>query len=274
MRLSVFLIGLFLFLGVVKAQWDDDDPEWPEDPDDEDDPPRWTTTRRPPTPGPRPTPSRTPTPTRLPTPTRRPTPTPTRRSTITRGPTRPTPTSEPDPEETEDPEEPEIPIPTGVETFSNITVYQPDDSTHHLIAPRTENLPNKTILAVWNDQQQINNTLDIYRSTNNGFSWYAHGTAKSAVAGRKLLEPFLLRVEGTWSSETNVTLLAVNAVDEKSTNIELYASWDDGVSFEFVHRVAEGGPANVTAGGKAVGQPFLLLQCVLMNDFDLDVEGS
>ncbi|KAH7397387.1 hypothetical protein BKA66DRAFT_408260, partial [Pyrenochaeta sp. MPI-SDFR-AT-0127] len=59
--------------------------------------------------------------------------------------------------------------------------------------------------------------------------------------------------------ETNVTLLAVNAVDEKSTNIELYASWDDGATFEFIHRVAEGGPANATTGAKAVGEPFLLL---------------
>ena len=53
-----------------------------------------------------------------------------------------------------------------------------------------------------------------------------------------------------------MTLLAVNAIDEKSTNIELYASWDQGVTFEFVHRVAEGGPI----GAKAVGQPFMLMQ--------------
>ncbi|KAH7074237.1 hypothetical protein FB567DRAFT_479748 [Paraphoma chrysanthemicola] len=166
------------------------------------------------------------------------------RPSSTRG--RPTPTRQ-----SEDPPEP---TPTGVETFANVTVYQPDDASHHLTSPRTENLPNNTILSVWNDLKQANNTLQVYRSTNNGFSWYAHGTVQSTVAGRKLLEPHLLFVEGSWSSETDVTLLAVNAVDEKSTNIELYASWDQGATWEFVHRIAEGG----AVGAKAVGEPYMM----------------
>lgn len=241
MRFVFFFLVVFLFLGFVRAQWDDDDddPRWPDDPEDpdDDDPPRWTTTTR-----------------RQPTPTRRPTTTrgPTQRPTSTRGPTRPTSSA------VIDPEDPPVPTPTGIDTFANATVYQPDDSSHHLTSPRTENLPvNNTILAVWNDPEQLNDTLSVYRSTNDGFSWYAHGTARSTVAGRRLLEPHLLYVEGSWSSETKMTLLAVNAVDAKSTNIELYASWDDGVTFEFVHRVAEGGS---TAESRAVGQPFLLLQ--------------
>ncbi|CAO2647579.1 Nn.00g085010.m01.CDS01 [Neocucurbitaria sp. VM-36] len=230
MRFVAIFLAIFLVLSFAKAQWDedpdDDDPWWPEDPDD--DPPRWTTSRRGPTP----------------------------RPTSTRGPTKPTPTSALPPEETD---EPEPPLPTGVDTFANATVYQPDDTTHHLTAPRTENFPNKTILAVWNDPQQANGTLSVYQSTNNGFSWYAHGTAKSTVAGRRLLEPHLLYVEGSWSGETNLTLLAVNAVDDKSTNIELYTSWDSGVTFEFVHRIAEGGPASATAISTAVGEPFMVL---------------
>lgn len=218
MRVTVFLLALFLFYFVVQAQWDDDDPDDPdEDPDDD---PPWR-----------------PTPTRRPTPTKRPTPTP-------------------DPEEPEIPDDPPEPTPTGVNSFANATVYQPDDSSHHLTSPRTEILPNNTILVVWNDPEQANSTIPIYRSTNDGFSWYAHGTVKSTVAGRKLLEPHLAYVEGEWSNEENITLLAVNAVDAKSTNIELYASWDKGETFEFVHRVAEGGPV----GAKAVGEPFLLLQ--------------
>lgn len=55
-----------------------------------------------------------------------------------------------------------------------------------------------------------------------------------------------------------MTLLAVNAVDAKSTNIELYASTDKGVTFKFVHRIAEGGAVD----SKAVGEPHLLFQCV------------
>ncbi|KAF2825160.1 hypothetical protein CC86DRAFT_325055 [Ophiobolus disseminans] len=238
MRFVVFILALFLFVCAVRAQWDDDPDEDPDDP--EEDPPwRPTSTRRRPTSTRRPTQTRRPTPTQQPTPTRRPTP--------TRAPT-PTPTPE-------DPEDPPEPIFTGVDTFANATMYQPDDTAHHLTSPRTENMPNNTVLAVWNDLEQINSTLPIYRSTNNGFSWYAHGTAKSKVAGRRLLEPHLLLAEGSFSGDTNMTLLAVNAVDAKSTNIELYASWDQGVTFEFVHCVAEGG----AVGAKAVGEPHLLL---------------
>ena len=73
---------------------------------------------------------------------------------------RPTSTTEPDPEETEEPEPPAA-TPTGVDTFANATIYQPDDTTHHLTSPRTENLPNSTVLAVWNDPAQANGTLAI-----------------------------------------------------------------------------------------------------------------
>jgi hypothetical protein len=227
MRSTVFFLAIFLFLFTVKAQSgpddpdDPDDPQWPGDPDDDpgDDPP-WRPTHTP-----------------RPTPTQRPTPTPS-------------------PTEPEDPEDPPAPIFTGVDVFANATVYQPDDSSHHLTSPRTENLPNNTILAVWNDSAQTQSTLQVYQSTNNGFSWYQYGTARSTVSGRKLLEPHVLFVEDSFSGDANITLLAVNAVDAKSTNIELYASYDKGVTFEFVHRVAEGGPM----GARAIGAPHLVFQ--------------
>lgn len=239
MRWSIFFLALFLFVCAAKAQWgpddpDDDEPGWPEDPD-EDDPPWRPTPTRPAPPG-RPTSTQRPTTTRKPTPTR------------------PNPTPEP----TEEPEDPPEPIFTGVDTFSNATVYQPEDDSHHLTSPRTENLPNNTVLAAWSDSAQTQGTLQVYRSTNNGFSWYSYGTTKSTVSGRKLLEPHLLFIGGEWDGESNVTYLAVNAVDAKSTNIELYASYDKGVTFEFVHRVAEGG----AVGAKSVGEPHLLFQYV------------
>jgi hypothetical protein len=233
MHLIVFTLALFFLVASVVAQWKDepgwpndpdgDNPPWPENPDD--DPPLWTTT--------------------------------TRCLTSTRWPIRPSSTIKPDPEETEEPEPP-MATPTGVDTFSNATIYQPDDATHHLISPRTENSSNNTLLAAWDDPGQIVGTLAIYCSTNDGFSWYAYGNAKANMAGQKLLEPHILRVEGFWSGDTDMILLAVNAVDEKSTNIELYTSLDQGVTFDFVHRVAEGGPVGVNA----VGEPFMLMQYV------------
>lgn len=227
MRFSLSFITLSLYVCAVIAQWgpgspddpDDNDPGWPDDPPDgppDDDPPPWQ---------PRPTQTRT-------------------HSSI------------PIPSPTDDPDDPPAPIFTGVDSFENATVYQPDDPTHHLTSPRTENLPNNTILAVWNDPAQTGGMLQIYRSTNNGFSWYAYGTATSTSA-RKLLEPHLLFVP-TLGDDTNITLVAVNAVDAQSTNIELYASTDLGATFDFVRRIAEGG----AVGSKAVGEPYLMLQYV------------
>jgi hypothetical protein len=218
MRSTVLFLALFFFVFTVRAQWGPDDPDDP--PDGPDDPPDDDPPWRP-------------------TPTQRPTPTPS-------------------PTASDPPDDPPAPIFTGVDTFANATVYQPDDSSHHLTSPRTVNLVNNTILAVWNDSAQTQSTLQLFQSTNNGFSWYAYGTAKSTVSGRKLLEPHLLFVEGSWGDDANVTLLAVNAVDAKSTNIELYASYDKGVTFDFVSRIAQGGPVGV----KAVGAPHLILQYV------------
>jgi hypothetical protein len=218
MRSAALFFALFLFVCAVRAQGDNGDPPgWPDDPDDPNDPDD---------PGDDPRPSQRPTPT-------------------------PSPTTSP-----EDPDDPPVPIFTGVDTFSNATIYQPDDASHHLTSPRTENLPNNTVLAVWNDPAQTKSTLQVFQSMNNGFSWYPYGTAKSTVSGRKLLEPHLLFIPGPWGGDSNITLLAVNAVDAKSTNIEIYSSYDQGVTFDFVHRVAEGG----VVGAKAVGEPFLSLQ--------------
>ncbi|KAF2026534.1 hypothetical protein EK21DRAFT_103152 [Setomelanomma holmii] len=136
----------------------------------------------------------------------------------------------------DDPDDPDNDDPDdGWPHFANVTIYQPDDSTHHLTCPRTESLPNNTIFVVWNDVEQTNSTLQVYSSTNNGFSWYPHGT-------------------GSWSSETSVTLLVINAVNAKSTNIELYATWDQGMTWEFVRRIAEGR----AVGSKDAGTPSML----------------
>ncbi|KAF2679768.1 glycoside hydrolase family 93 protein [Lentithecium fluviatile CBS 122367] len=171
----------------------------------------------------------------------------------------PEPTSEPDP----DPEPP-APTPTGIDAFANVTVYQPEDSSHQVTFPRTINLPNNTVLAAWNEPAEPNGTVHVYRSKDSGFSWYSLGTAKSRTAGRKLLQPHLLFINGTGRENDDgeidygTVLMAVNAVDDKSTNIEVYASWDLGETWEFASRVVSGGRLT-ESNGTAVLNPFLLL---------------
>jgi hypothetical protein len=150
-----------------------------------------------------------------------------------------------------------------IDTFANVTVYDPGTASADVSYARTLNLPNNTILATWSDFGQANGTIPIYRSTNNGFSWYSLGIATSDDPGRRLVQPHMIYVNETFGEyDTGAVLLAVNAVDSKSTNIEIYVSGDNGETFEFVSRVASGGPANTTNGATPVWEPFLLHQYV------------
>lgn len=160
---------------------------------------------------------------------------------------------------TTDDTDPPAPTPTGVDSFANVTVYQPDDSATQLTYARTENLPNNTVLAAWNDPSQAADSIAVFRSTNSGFSWYSFGNATSSEPGRKLLQPSLLYVNQSFGGDSGVVLLAVNAVDDKSTNIEVYASYDQGESFELASEVVSAGPVGANSS-TAVSNPFLLLQ--------------
>jgi hypothetical protein len=156
----------------------------------------------------------------------------------------------------EDPEPTPTPTPTPgpVDTFANVTVYQPNSPSTQVTYARTEDLPNNTILSVFSDDS-VNGTISIYQSKDNGFSWYAFGTVTSEAASRRLMQPHLLYTNETFGEfEGGVVLLAVNAVDVNSTNVELYASGDFGESWEHVSNIASGNEMS------KVGEPFLVVQ--------------
>lgn len=167
--------------------------------------------------------------------------------------------------------DPPAPTPTGIDSFANVTVYQPDDSSHPVTFARTENLPNNTVLAVWNEPAEANGALQVYRSSNSGFSWYTQGTVSTKTRGRVLQQPHIAFIPGTGQTDDDgnvdqgVVLVAVNAIDAKSTNIEIYASYDLGQSWEYASQVASGGPV-VATGGTAVANPFLVIKCVSCPD--------
>lgn len=147
-----------------------------------------------------------------------------------------------------------------IDTFTNVTVYDPG-TTAQVSYARTVDLANNTVLAVWNDYEQPNDAISIYRSTDSGYSWRSFGNVTSDEPGRKLLQPYLIYLDPEFGEDYGGTVvLAVNAVDDRSTNIELYASWDDGQTFQFESRVASGGPVDATDGATPVSEPFLLQQ--------------
>lgn len=148
------------------------------------------------------------------------------------------------------------PISQEIDTFANVTIY--DGGTGGWVSyARTETLENGTILATWN------NASEIYRSTNHGFSWYPFGEITSDTPGRSFMQPHLLLLNetiGDWDKGT--VLLAVNAYDSSSTNIEIYGSGDSGESWELISTVATGGAPNTTNGATPVWEPFLMVQYV------------
>ncbi|KAF9729930.1 BNR/Asp-box repeat protein [Paraphaeosphaeria minitans] len=147
--------------------------------------------------------------------------------------------------------DPPAPTPTGIDVFANVTLYEPDGSVQ-VTTPRTESLPNNTVLAAWNDPSS-KGSIAIYRSTNNGYSWYPLGTATSD-SGKRLLQPHLLYINGTYGDDTGITLLAVNAVDDRTTTIELYTSGDQGESWDLASEIASGRPLNNATA--AVASPY------------------
>ena len=150
-------------------------------------------------------------------------------------------------------DDPPPPAPTGIDVFANVTLYQPDSSNTAVMAPRTASLPNNTVLAAWNESSTAG-SIAVYRSTNSGYSWYQYGTATSD-SGKKLLQPDLLYINGTYGDDDGIVLLAVVAADDRTTAIELYTSGDSGQSWDLVSEIATGGPlSNVTT---AVANPYL-----------------
>ena len=148
-----------------------------------------------------------------------------------------------------------------IDTFANVTIYDPGTASADLNYARTLSLTNNTVLATWSDLNSANGTIPIYKSTNNGFSWFTFGTATSDDTSKQLLQPHLIYVNETFGDyDAGSILLAVNAVNSTSTSIQIYASGDSGESWDFVSTVATGGPANTTTGVTPLGEPFLVYQ--------------
>jgi hypothetical protein len=161
----------------------------------------------------------------------------------------------------------------AIDTFTNVTVYDPGTNAQ-LINPRTAAV-NNTILAVWDDPESPNGQLDVYRSTDDGYSWRRFSNVTSNQAGRRLIQPHMLYLNSEIGQDyAGTVIMAVNAIDAESTNIEIYTSWDSGETWEFEYRVATGGRPDPTSGDTPVWEPFLLQHGNLVTVFYSDQRDS
>ncbi|MFF0267421.1 sialidase family protein [Kribbella sp. NPDC004536] len=101
----------------------------------------------------------------------------------------------------------------------------------------------------------------VYRSDDDGRTWTKQSSVPAAPSG-VYLQPYLYELPRAFAGFPKGTLLfACNWLGKNfgSTNIQLYASTDSGITWQFLSTVAQGGPANTTNGATPVWEPFLLL---------------
>jgi len=109
----------------------------------------------------------------------------------------------------------------------------------------------------------------LYRSDDNGQTWAQQGSILGADAPAGIyLQPYLYELPRAFGGLPKGALLfACNywpfdfsqPFPFASTNIQLYASTDSGVTWELLSTVAQGGPPDTTNGATPVWEPFLLL---------------
>ncbi|KAJ5130890.1 uncharacterized protein N7515_006929 [Penicillium bovifimosum] len=150
--------------------------------------------------------------------------------------------------------------------LTDITIFTPpsDYTIPRTLYPRNAELPNGDLLTTWENYSpeppQV--YFPIYRSQDHGKTWEEISRVQDTANGYGLrYQPFLYYLpESIGSFEEGTLLLAGSSIptDLSSTNIDLYASQDDGLSWEFVSHIAAGGEAQPVNGLTPVWEPFLL----------------
>lgn len=97
----------------------------------------------------------------------------------------------------------------------------------------------------------------LYRSDDYGHTWQEQTTLS---VGGFALQPYLYELPRAFAGLPKGALLfACNLFSSTSTKIQLYASTDSGLTWQFLSTVAQGGPPDTTNGATPVWEPFLLL---------------
>lgn len=152
-------------------------------------------------------------------------------------------------------------------TFAEVTVFTPPTnySNPRVLYARTALLPDNTLLATWENYspQPPLVYFPIYRSTDSGLTWHEISRVTDQVNGWGLrYQPFLYVLpEPLAGFPAGTVLCAGNSIPANlsNTQIDLYASVDQGYTWKFVSHVAAGGEAVPDDGLTPVWEPFMML---------------
>jgi hypothetical protein len=147
--------------------------------------------------------------------------------------------------------------------FGPVIVDAPGSGASYARAVRLRDLRpgrSRTLLATF--QQFKTPGFPIFRSDDGGLTWYQQSNMPNAGEATGVwLQPFLYELPRAFAGLPKGALLcAGNSLGNfSSTNIVLYASTDDGLTWQFLSTVAQGGPPVPENGYTPVWEPFLLL---------------
>ncbi|RAK82027.1 Oligoxyloglucan reducing end-specific cellobiohydrolase [Aspergillus fijiensis CBS 313.89] len=158
--------------------------------------------------------------------------------------------------------------PSTITTYSETVIFDPPSNytIPRTLYARTLELPSGVLLSTWENYSGDTDGLvyfPIYRSTDHGATWKEISRVEDTHNKIGLrYQPFLYYLDqklGGYPAGT--ILLAGNSIPEdlSTTELDLYASRDNGVTWEFVSEIAKGGEALPNNGLTPVWEPFLLV---------------
>lgn len=155
----------------------------------------------------------------------------------------------------------------AIAPFENVVIFSPPDN---YLAPktlysRTVELADGSILATWENYSPEPPTVHfpIYKSTDGGLNWKEFSSVEDTQNGWGMrYQPFLYVLPDNFAGFAKGDILCAGSSipsDLSITQIELYASRDGGLTWNFVSHVVRGGQASPVNGVTPVWEPFLLL---------------
>ncbi|KAF2644498.1 neuraminidase [Massarina eburnea CBS 473.64] len=159
-----------------------------------------------------------------------------------------------------------VPQSAAPATFTRRVVYTPPSNyaDPRVLYARTAQLPSGTLLATWENYspEPPKVYFPIWKSTDNGYTWSELSNVTDQGYGWGLrYQPFLYVLpEDLAGYKAGTVLLAGSSIptDLSKTQIDLYASTDEGKTWAFVSHIAAGGEARPTNGLTPVWEPFLM----------------
>lgn len=153
--------------------------------------------------------------------------------------------------------------PGGAGPFGPVVVANPGSGASYARAVRLSgSRPGRSGPLLATFQQFGSPGFPIYRSDDDGHTWYQQGNVPNAGEATGVwLQPFLYELPRAFAGlPKGAVLCAGNSLgDFSSTSIELYASKDHGKTWQFLSTIAQGGAPVPENGHTPVWEPFLLL---------------